>query len=100
MANLLNAIANIATRNEEILHESLAHFIQKVFKVMGVFAYENESKNVLKLFLQNLESESATIRRSAAISISAIISTNRKSEMLLSLVAEYLIGEFSGILLI
>lgn len=92
LANLLSAISNMANRKEEALHESLAYFIQKVFGVMGLFAYENESKTVLKVFLENLESESATIRRSAATSITAIISTNRKSEMLLSLVSEYLIG--------
>lgn len=93
LANLLNAISAIAARPEEMLHENLAHFVQKVFGVMGVFAYENETKTLLKTFFTNLVSHSAIIRRSAAIAITAIISNNRKSEILLALVVEYLTGQ-------
>ncbi len=92
LANLLNAISVIAVRPEEMLHESLAHFSQKVFSVMGLFAFENETKTLLKTFLTNLASHSAIIRRSAATTIAAIISNNRKSDMLLALVVEYLTG--------
>lgn len=76
-----------------MLHETLAHFAQKVFSVMGLFAFENETKTLLKTFLTNLASPSSIIRRSAAIAVTAIVSNNRKSEMLLALVVEYLTGE-------
>lgn len=92
LANLLNAISVIANRKEEILHESLSNFVSKVFTVMGEFAYENETKTLLKRFLTNLSSSSSIIRRSAASAISIIISTNRKSDVLLALVVEYLTG--------
>lgn len=92
MANLFNAITNIASQKEDVLHESLANFIQKVFSVMGIFAFESETKALLKIFLNNLASESSIIRRSSANCISAIITSNRKSENLLHLVVEYLTG--------
>ena len=85
-------MSTIAKRSEEILHESLSYLTQKVFAVMGVFAYENETKTLLKIFLSNLESESAIIRRSAANAITSIIANNRKSETLVALVVEYLAG--------
>ena len=92
LANLFNAITNIASQKEDVLHESLSHFIQKVFSVMGIFAFESETKALLKIFLNNLASESSIIRRSAASSITAIITYNRKSENILYLVVEYLTG--------
>lgn len=95
MANLFNAISVIASRKEEILHESLSNFVSKVFTVMGVFAYENETKTLLKGFLINLASSSSIIRRCAANAISVIISTNRKSDVLLALVVEYLTGSLT-----
>ena len=92
LANLLNAISAIASRKEEILHESLALFIQKVFIVMGPFAYENETKTLLKLFISNLSSESSVIRRCASTSISVITFNNRKPDVMLALVLDYLLG--------
>ncbi|XP_046649350.1 huntingtin-like isoform X2 [Daphnia pulicaria] len=90
IANLFNAISTIANRKEEMLHESLSNFVCKVFNVMGIFAYENETKILLKGFLANLSSSSSIIRRCAANAITVIISTNRKSDILLALVVEYL----------
>ncbi|XP_057364436.1 huntingtin-like isoform X1 [Daphnia carinata] len=90
LANLFNAISVIANRKEEMLHESLSNFVSKVFSVMGIFAFENETKILLKGFLSNLSSKSSIIRRCAANAITVIISTNRKSDVLLALVVEYL----------
>ncbi|EFX77022.1 hypothetical protein DAPPUDRAFT_106588 [Daphnia pulex] len=90
IANLFNAISTIANRKEEMLHESLSNFVCKVFNVMGIFAYENETKILLKGFLANLSSSSSIIRRCAANAITVIISSNRKSDILLALVVEYL----------
>lgn len=75
-----------------MLHESLSNFVAKVFNVMGVFAFENETKTLLKGFLTNLSSNSSIIRRCAANAITTVISTNRKSGVLLALVVEYLTG--------
>lgn len=60
---------------------------------MGIFAFENETKTLLKVFLTNLSSESAIIRRSSATAIAAIISNNQKSDKLLALVLKYLTGK-------
>ena len=60
---------------------------------MGIFAFENETKTLLKVFLTNLSSESAIIRRSSAMAIAAIISNNQKSDKLLALVLKYLTGK-------
>lgn len=60
--------------------------------MMGIFAFENETKILLKGFLSNLSSASSIIRRCAANAITGIISTNRKSDVLLALVVEYLTG--------
>ncbi|KAK4002443.1 hypothetical protein OUZ56_004272 [Daphnia magna] len=90
LANLFNAISVVASRKEEMLHESLSYFICKVFPVMGIFAFENETKILLKGFLSNLSSKSSILRRCAANAITVIISTNRKSDVLLALVVEYL----------
>jgi len=95
LVNLFNAISIISKRKEETLHESLANFVQKVFAVMGIFAFENETKTLLKVFLTNLSSESAIIRRSSATAIAAIISNNQKSDKLLALVLKYLTGKYS-----
>ena len=62
---------------------------------MGIFAFESETKALLKIFLNNLASESSIIRRSSANCISAIITSNRKSENLLHLVVEYLTGKYT-----
>lgn len=71
----------------------MANFVQKVFAIMGIFAFENETKTLLKVFLTNLSSESAIIRRSSATAIAAIISNNQKSDKLLALVLKYLTGK-------
>ena len=60
---------------------------------MGVFAYENETKTLLKIFMGNLSSESAIVRRCAASAISSIITNNRKMIVMLLLVVNYLTGE-------
>ena len=75
-----------------MLHESLSNFVYKVFTVMGIFAFENETKTLLKVFLTNLASTSPIIRRCASNAITVIVSTNRKSDVLLALVVEYLTG--------
>lgn len=98
LANLLNAISVICGRKEEMLHESLSNFVTKVFNVMGIFAFENETKSLLKGFLSNLAASSPIIRRCAANCITTIISTNRKLDILLVLVVEYLTGKSVNIL--
>lgn len=90
--NLLPCLLVIAKREEESVHETLALSIPNIFKVIGVFTQDNDIKNLLKVFLQNLSSSNAVIRRSSASCIITIVRYCRKPYVFNSYVLNTLLG--------
>ncbi|XP_029645621.1 huntingtin isoform X2 [Octopus sinensis] len=72
IVNLLPCIARVCKREEEAIQETLAASMQKICPVLMAFANDSEVKALLKSFLPNLKSSSASTRRTAASSLSLI----------------------------
>ncbi|KAJ8026358.1 Huntingtin [Holothuria leucospilota] len=82
--NLLPCIAKISRREEDIVQEALASFMEKVLPVLGSFLTDMEVKNLTKVLYPNLESSSAATRRSAASMLVMICCHGRKSTVYFS----------------
>ncbi|XP_074614489.1 huntingtin-like isoform X2 [Acropora palmata] len=95
IANLLPCIARISLRTEDAIQETLANAMQKIMGVLGSFTSEAEVKQLLKTFLPNLRSSSATTRRTAASCLAVICCHSRKPNF----VSEWLLNILLGMVL-
>ncbi|KAK3887735.1 hypothetical protein Pcinc_008172 [Petrolisthes cinctipes] len=81
--NLLPYVTRMARRPEEPLLDTLAMALDKIMPALGHFTNDNEVKNLLKAFLQNLNHTSPAIRRSAVSSLVSLCRHSRKPPMFL-----------------
>lgn len=81
--NLMPCLMQISKRNEESVQETLATAMPQIFKALGLFTSDKDVKELLKAFLQNLSSESAQVRRTAATCIVSICLNCRKPKVFL-----------------
>ncbi|XP_033756060.1 huntingtin-like [Pecten maximus] len=77
MVNMLPCLARICKREEEAVQETLLSSMVKICPALMVFANESEIKALLKSFLPNLKSSSASCRRTAATSLVLICQYSR-----------------------
>ncbi|XP_060084449.1 huntingtin-like [Ylistrum balloti] len=77
MVNMLPCLARICKREEEAVQETLLSSMVKICPALMVFANESEIKALLKSFLPNLKSPSASCRRTAATSLVLICQYSR-----------------------
>ncbi|RZF49148.1 hypothetical protein LSTR_LSTR008434 [Laodelphax striatellus] len=82
--NLVPCIIQIAKRTEELVLETLATAMPKIFLALGTFTTDNDVKSLLKTFLANLSSDNTVVRRTAASSILAVCLHCRKPQIFLS----------------
>lgn len=78
VVNLLPCISRICRRPEEAIQETLATAMAKMCPVLMGFTNDAEVKLLLKSFIPNLKSNSATMRRTAASSLTLICQYSRK----------------------
>ncbi|KAL1498153.1 hypothetical protein ABEB36_008998 [Hypothenemus hampei] len=83
-ANLLPKIVRIAERTEEVIHETLVACLPKILQSLGPFALDNDLKELLKSFLQNINKPSAAIRRTSASCIEIICRYSRRPSIFTS----------------
>ncbi|KAK3095770.1 hypothetical protein FSP39_018831 [Pinctada imbricata] len=77
IVNLLPCLARICKREEEAIQETLSQAMQKICPPLMGFANESEVKALLKAFVPNLKSSSASCRRTAASSLVLICQHSR-----------------------
>ncbi|XP_039275419.1 huntingtin isoform X2 [Nilaparvata lugens] len=82
--NLVPCIIQIAKRTEELVLETLATAMPKIFLALGTFTTDNDIKSLLRTFLANLSSDNTVVRRTAASSILAVCLHCRKPQIFLS----------------
>ncbi|XP_057306791.1 huntingtin-like isoform X2 [Hydractinia symbiolongicarpus] len=92
VANLLPCIVKIAKRNDDSVQEVLATMMLKLCPVLGNFMTELDIKILLKTFLPNLKSLSATTRRTAASILNSICQNSRKAVHFYSWLISMLLG--------
>ncbi|KAG1678706.1 Huntingtin [Nymphon striatum] len=101
IVNLLPCIIALAQRPEEQLQETLAFSIGKIFPVLGQFTNDTETKSLLKSFIPNLKSSSASTRRTSALCLTIICQNSRKPDVfaawLFSALIDYLVPIQSNI---
>ncbi|CAH1404496.1 unnamed protein product [Nezara viridula] len=79
--NLVPCILKIAQRKEELVMETLASSLSKILVTLGCFMTDNDVKELLQVFLKNIENENAVFRRTAATSILAVCLNCHKSQL-------------------
>ncbi|XP_015913152.2 huntingtin [Parasteatoda tepidariorum] len=77
--NLIPALVKICQRkDEESVQETLAITFTKLMPVLGQYTNDKDIKTLLKVFLPNLTSNSAIIRRAAATSLTCVCQYSRR----------------------
>nr|CAD7394386.1 unnamed protein product [Timema cristinae] len=89
--NLIPCILHIAQRTEEPVLETLAVAMPKIFAALGNFTSDNDVKSLLKVFLVNLSSPAAVVRRTAATSILAVCVHCRKPHVFIAYILNTLL---------
>nr|CAD7575629.1 unnamed protein product [Timema californicum] len=78
-------------RTEEPVLETLAVAMPKIFAALGNFTSDNDVKSLLKVFLVNLSSPAAVVRRTAATSILAVCVHCRKPHVFIAYILNTLL---------
>ncbi|XP_076831790.1 huntingtin isoform X3 [Brachyhypopomus gauderio] len=92
LVNLLPCLTRITKRQEETVQETLASSIPKIMAALGHFANDGEIKVLLKAFMANLKSSSATIRRTAASSAVSVCQHSRRTNYFYTWLLSILLG--------
>ncbi|XP_025834519.1 huntingtin-like [Agrilus planipennis] len=66
VANFLPVLCKVIERQEELIHETLGNSMPKIMTSLGNFMTDADVKTLLKGFLNNIQSTSPVLRRTAA----------------------------------
>uniref|UniRef100_A0A0K8SGM1 Huntingtin n=1 Tax=Lygus hesperus TaxID=30085 RepID=A0A0K8SGM1_LYGHE len=80
MQSLAPCVIKIAARSEEAVLETLASALPKILSSLGPFMNDNEAKQLINVFMKNIHSENAVLRRTAASSILGICIHSQKPQ--------------------
>uniref|UniRef100_A0A8C5WYM4 Huntingtin n=1 Tax=Laticauda laticaudata TaxID=8630 RepID=A0A8C5WYM4_LATLA len=90
--NLLPCITRVSRRPEESVQETLAAAMPKIMVAFGNFANDSDIKVLLKAFIGNLNSNSPTIRRTAAAATVSICQHSRRTQYFYTRLLQVLLG--------
>uniref|UniRef100_A0A670ZHB4 Huntingtin n=1 Tax=Pseudonaja textilis TaxID=8673 RepID=A0A670ZHB4_PSETE len=90
--NLLPCLTRVSRRPEESVQETLAAAMPKIMAAFGNFANDSDIKVLLKAFIGNLNSNSPTIRRTAAAATVSICQHSRRTQYFYTRLLQVLLG--------
>ncbi|KAL7976412.1 hypothetical protein Chor_015476 [Crotalus horridus] len=90
--NLLPCLTRVSRRPEESVQETLAAAMPKIMAAFGNFANDGDIKVLLKAFIGNLNSNSPTIRRTAAAATVSICQHSRRTQYFYTRLLQVLLG--------
>ncbi|XP_047128948.1 huntingtin isoform X1 [Hydra vulgaris] len=92
VANLLPCIVKIAKREDDAIQETLGVMMSKLCPVIGKFMNEDDVKILMKNFLPNIKSMSASLRRTAVGVLDCLCENSRKPTHFYSWLISMLLG--------
>lgn len=95
IANLLPCIVKIVKREDDPVQEVMGIMMFKLCPVLGMFMNEHDIKILLRSFLPNLASSSATSRRTAAATLNTLCKYSRKPAHFYSWLVTMLLGSIT-----
>ncbi|XP_039217435.1 huntingtin isoform X2 [Crotalus tigris] len=90
--NLLPCLTRVSRRPEDSVQETLAAAMPKIMAAFGNFANDGDIKVLLKAFIGNLNSNSPTIRRTAAAATVSICQHSRRTQYFYTRLLQVLLG--------